>query len=384
MEAPCDRLIDRVHAHRHVRSGHDDRDPLRRIVRGRCHVAVGRLFRRPLMSARRALGQFPLVAEQHVEIAHVPLGRGRRPRAFEAAADLIAALAAAITALPAQTLLGEAGCLGCRSDQRRIAGAVAFAKGVAATGERNRFFVVHGHARERLAHVAAGPERIRVAARAFRVDVNQPHLHGSERVFKVPLAGIACVVIQPLFLIAPVDVQLRRPDVLAPAGETEGLESHRFQRDVARENDEVGPGDFAAVLLLDRPEQPARLVEVDVVGPAVEGGETLVAVPCAAAAVAGAVGACTVPRHADEERAVVAVIRRPPVLRVGHQGGEVLLHGREVEALECLGVVEVRAHRAGLGGMLVQDFEVQLVRPPVVVRCTAPGFVNETDICFLT
>ena len=47
------------------------------------------------------------------------------------------------------------------------------------------------------------------------------------------------------------------PDVSAAAGETEGLESHRFQRDVAGEDHQVGPGDPAAVFLLDRPEQTA-------------------------------------------------------------------------------------------------------------------------------
>ena len=380
VEAPCDRPVDRVHAHRHVRRGHDDRHPLRRIVRGRRHVAVVCHLRRPLMGARRAFRQFPLVAEQHVQIAHVPLRRGRRPRAFEAAADLVAAFAAAEAALPAQPLLGESGCLGCRPDQRRIAGTVAFSEGVPAAGERNRFFIVHRHARERLAHVAAGPERIRVAAGAFRVDVDQPHLHGSKRVFEVPLAGIACAVIQPLFFVAPVDVQLRRPDVLAPAGETEGLESHRFQRDVARENEEVGPGDFLAVLLLDRPQQPARLVEVDVVGPAVEGSETLVAVPCAATTVTGAISPCTVPRHANEEGAVVTVIRRPPVLRVGHQGLKVLLHGRQVEAPEFFGVVEACPHWADLRDVLVQDFQRQLVRPPVPDRLGATGFMMKRTL----
>jgi hypothetical protein len=75
-----------------------------------------------------------------------------------------------------------------------------------------------------------------------------------------------------------------------------------------------------------------------------------------------------VPRHADEQRAVVAEVRRPPVLRVGHQRREIFLQSRQVEALELFRVVEVLAHGIGLGGMLVQEFELQLVRPPVAVR----------------
>src|SRR6266487_2960170 len=44
----------------------------------------------------------------------------------------------------------------------------------------------------------------------------------------------------------------------------------------------------------------------------------------AAAAVADAVGAGAVPRHANEERPVVAIVGRPPILRVRHQGMQVL------------------------------------------------------------
>ena len=90
---------------------------------------------------------------------------------------------------------------------------------------------------------------------------------------------------------------------------------------------EVGPGDLAAVLLLDRPEEAARLVEADVVGPAVERREALLAAARAAAAVTDAIGAGAVPGHADEEAAVVAEVGRPPLLRVGHQRVQVLLDG---------------------------------------------------------
>ena len=150
-------------------------------------ILVSRLLRRPLPSARRALGQLPLVAEQHVQIAVVPLGRGRRPSAFQTAADLITTLAAAIAALPAEALLFDGGSLGCRPDQRRIAGAMAFAEGVAADGERDGLVIVHRHAREGLAHVPAGRERIRLAARPFRVHVDQTHLNGGEWILEIPV-----------------------------------------------------------------------------------------------------------------------------------------------------------------------------------------------------
>ena len=77
------------------------------------------------------------------------------------------------------------------------------------------------------------------------------------------------------------------------------------------------------------------------------------------------------PRHADEQTAVVAEVGRPPLLRVRHQGMQVLDHGVEVEALELLGVVERLAHRIGQVGVPMENLNVQRVRPPVAVRVSA-------------
>ncbi len=117
----------------------------------------------------------------------------------------------------------------------------------------------------------------------------------------------------------------------------------------------------------------ACLVQAHIVRPAVEGRQALVAGPRAAAAIAHAVGAGAVPGHADEEPPVVAPIGRPPILRIGHQRIEILLHSIEVEFLEFFCVVESFTHRIGLGGVLVQNIQVQLVRPPVPVRSASAG-----------
>jgi hypothetical protein len=109
----------------------------------------------------------------------------------------------------------------------------------------------------------------------FGIDVDEPHLHGGEGIGELPLATVARVG-EPRVLGAPVDL-LGLPDVLTPAGEAEGLEPHRLERDVAGEDHQVGPRDLLPVLLLDRPEQTARLVEVRVVGPAVQRREALLA-----------------------------------------------------------------------------------------------------------
>jgi hypothetical protein len=122
---------------------------------------------------------------------------------------------------------------------------MALAEGVPAGDERDGLFVVHGHACKGLANVTAGGDRIRVAVRAFRVHVDQAHLHGGQRIFEIPVAAVALVArSQPLALGAPVNVLFRLPDVLAAAAEAEGLEAHGLEGAVAGEDHQVGPGDF--------------------------------------------------------------------------------------------------------------------------------------------
>ncbi len=248
-----------------------------------------------------------------------------------------------------------------------IGRAVGLAERVSAGDERHRLLVVHRHAGERLPDVPGRGDRIRVAVRAFRIDVDQAHLHRGKRILEVTVAAVALVG-QPGAFGAPVDVFSRLPDVFPAAAEAERLEPHRLEGDVAGEDHQVGPGDLPAVLLLDRPEQPARLVEIRVVGPAVERRESLSAGAAAAAAVADSIGARAVPRHADEERPVVAEVGRPPVLGVRHQRMEILDYGLEIEALELFSVVELLAHRIREGGVLVENLQVQLIRPPIAIR----------------
>src|SRR5690606_34574765 len=101
--------------------------------------------------------------------------------------------------------------------------------------------------------------------------------------------------------------------------------------------------------LLDRPQQAACLVEVDVVGPTVERCETLLSTACAATSVTDAISTGTMPRHADEKRAVVTEVGRPPVLRISHELAQVGFQCLVIELLEFLCIVECAAERVGLG-----------------------------------
>src|SRR5690606_35268069 len=186
-------------------------------------------------------------------------------------------------------------------------------------------------------------------------------------------ARVAFVAAQPGLLAAPVHVQVRFPGVLAAGTEAEGAESGMLEGDVAGQDHQVGPGDLLPVLLLDRPQQAAGLVQADVVGPGVERGEALLATAAAATAVTDAVGAGAVPGHADHQALVAAEVGRPPVLRIGHQVQQVLLQRVVVQLPELLAVVEVTAQRIGLLRVLAQQVEPELVGPPVAVGGAAAG-----------
>src|SRR5690349_14409178 len=68
-------------------------------------------------------------------------------------------------------------------------------------------------------------------------------------------------------LRAPVRRVIGLPRVAAPAGEPGGRQAHDLERAIAGQDDEVGPRQRVAVLLLDRGDQSARLVDVAVVPP---------------------------------------------------------------------------------------------------------------------
>ncbi len=140
-----------------------------------------RILGLPLLCARRALRQLPFVLEQVLEEVVAPLRRCLRPGDFRTAGDGVAADAGGMLALPAEALILERAAFRIRSDQRRIAGAVGLAEAVAAGNQRDGLFVVHRHAEERLADVPGRRDRVGVAVRTFRIDVDQAHLHRAER-----------------------------------------------------------------------------------------------------------------------------------------------------------------------------------------------------------
>ena len=234
-------LVGRIHPQREIRRQHHRSMPLRRIMRIR-HGACGRaIFRRPLPSACWALRQLPIIIEEVFKVVVIPNRGVHRPSALEAARNRMRALAAFKRVLPAKALLFKACTFWLRSDIfRRIGCTMHLAEGVTTRDQRHGFLIVHRHTRKGLADVDGGSQWIGLAVRAFRVDVDQAHLHGGERVFELAIARIALVV-EPGVFRAPINIFFGLPHIGATTGKAEGLKAHRFKRAIARQNHQIGP-----------------------------------------------------------------------------------------------------------------------------------------------
>src|ERR1700732_47965 len=169
------------------------------------------------------------MAEQCVKVPVVPLYRARGPCAFQTAGDRVGAFTAAESVCPAEALLLNGGALRFGADIfARLGSTVGFSERVPAGNESNGLFVIHRHASERFADIARRSDWIGLSIGPLRIHINQSHLNSAERIIELTIAAVALVP-HPCALRSPEDVLFGRPDVRAPAAETEGLESHRLQ-----------------------------------------------------------------------------------------------------------------------------------------------------------
>jgi hypothetical protein len=164
----------RVGDERDVGGGHHRRDLAALDVRVVGEVLGLHVLGPPLLGAGRALRELPLVLEEQVEVAGVPLRRVDRPRALEARGDGVLRLALAVLVDPAELAGVHRAALRLRADERGVAAAVRLAEGVAAGDERDGLLAVHAHPAEGDLDVVGGGERVRPAHRALGVDVDQP------------------------------------------------------------------------------------------------------------------------------------------------------------------------------------------------------------------
>src|SRR5690554_216272 len=368
-ELLADCTVLRIHLHGHVGIGHDRIVALGRITGVQRLILFLDIDWLPLPGTSRALLQLPFVAEQKVKVPHIELGRMGCPGAFNTGSHSIGSLTLHVRVAPAKALLFYISCFRLGAKGTGVTVTVTLTNRVATGRQGCSFFIVHRHAGEGYAYLLTGFDRIRLAVHAFRVYIDQAHLNRGKRVFHgVWLFYVAVTLIrrcQPLFLVTPVDVFFRVPDVLTAEGEAVRRQPHRLIGYGTGQDNQVSPAQFVAVLFLDRPQQTAGLVEADVIGPGVQWSEALVTGTTATTAVLDTVSTGSVPGHTNHQAAIVAPVCRPPVLAIGHQCVQVFLDGFEIELFDFFTVIEVFTQRIGFTVMLMQDVKVQRLRPPI-------------------
>ncbi len=93
-----------------------------------------------------------------------------------------------------------------------IGRAVRFAEGVSASNQGDGLFIIHRHAAESIANVSGGGEWIRFTIGAFRIHINEAHLHRTEWIFELSISTVAFIR-KPFTFRSPIDIFTRLPDV---------------------------------------------------------------------------------------------------------------------------------------------------------------------------
>ena len=145
------------------------------------------------------------------------------------------------------------------------------------------------------------------------------------------------------------------PDVLASSCKTEGLEAHGLIGHIARENEEVCPGNLVAVFLLDGPQQSSGLVEIGIVRPAVEWSKSLVSCIAPSSSVGNPVRSCGMPGHSYHQSAIMTPVGGPPILAIGHKGFKIALQSLQIQLFEFFRIIKVSSHWVAFDVMLMQD-----------------------------
>ncbi len=357
IEAASDWFIDWIEPQRQIGRCHHRRVTLCWILRVRDNALCLRVGWRPLMRTSGALGQDPIKFEQAFKIFIVPYGWRRRPSTFDAACDRFIALARAKGAQPALALRRDVSAFWFATNMRIWASAMRLTKGMTACDQSDGLFVIHGHPRESLANVAARFHWVWIAIRALWIDIDEAHLNGAQRLCQFAIAAVTLIA-QPFSFRAPVNVIFWFPNIFATAAEARRLKAHGFQCAVTCEDHDIGPAQCTAIFFLDRPKQQTGLVEIAIVWPAVERRKALRAAACTTTAIMNAIGASAMPSHADEERTIMTIVSRPPLLRVGHQRKDVGFNRIEIELRKLSSIVEPVTHWIARRRILMKNRKV--------------------------
>lgn len=236
----------------------------------------------PLRSTARGLGKGEVVVEQReqelcwkksVYVVFLllqgaptvsPLGGSTRPDNLKTTGVSVISVTSAKGVLPSKALLLERSGVGLGADIIARLGTVGLAKGVATSNQSNGFLIVHAHAAKGLADIQSRRLGVRGAVGSTGVNVDETHADGSKRALEprrtcgevraaVVSDNVVAIGGEHVLLGTPVDALVGLVGVLTAEAKAVRGEAHVLHGSVAGEDEQIGPGESAAVLLLDGP-----------------------------------------------------------------------------------------------------------------------------------
>ncbi len=184
-----------------------------------------------------------------------------------------------------------------------------------------RFLIVHGHSGQMCPVRHARSYRVRLAVRAFRIHIDQPHLTAASGFLQVSFSGSSAS--RPaICLRTPQYISSHPfPNIRTARRRSRGFKPHRLRAQFPTRFIRSAQDILLPLFLFDWPERRAAACRVYIIRPAVERRKALCTVALAPPRPSlRTVGACAVPCHPNGKAGLSVPSRRgQPVLRVGHQ-----------------------------------------------------------------
>src|SRR6056297_570254 len=266
----------------------------------------------PLVFTSGTFYQFPFILEQVLKKAHIPGCWFIGPCTFKSAGNGIGSLTGSITVFPTQTLLFKWCSLRIGAIVLLGRCTVNLTKSMSTGYKRNGLVIIHGHSFKRLTDIFCRFCRIGLTVRTFRIYIDQAHMVCRQGAFQgtfIIVPGIS----KPFMLGTPINILFWLPNIFTASTESESFESHRFKGNVTCQNNQVGPGNFLSIFLFNGPKQSSCFIEAHIIGPAIDGGKTLIPGTSSSTAVGYSICSGAVPGHAYKKASIMAPIGRPPI-----------------------------------------------------------------------
>lgn len=193
-----------------------------------------------------------------------PLSGSTRPDNLKTTGEGVISVASTKGVLPSKALLLNRSAVGLRADAVASFSTVGLAEGVATSNQSNSFLVIHTHAGKGLTDIQTRGLGVRVTVGSAGINVDETHAHSAKRTLKlrstcgeVRAAVVTDNVVsssgEHILLSTPVDTLVGLVGILTAEAKAVRGEAHVLHGSVTGEDEQISPGESAAILLLDGP-----------------------------------------------------------------------------------------------------------------------------------